>query len=129
MSEGDCGNAIYIERKKHLDSIGFEWTRIVDDTWDKMYKSLLEFKSQNGHYRVPYRGKGVVDEPAGQLDIWVYSQCTKVPQKASKGDPMSSRQSNALISLGSNGSMCTLASRKPFAQAFSAFMRNTGTLV
>ena len=127
--KGDCGDAIYIERKKHLDSIGFEWTHIVDDTCDNMYKSLLEFKSQNGHCRVPYRGKGAVDEPACQLDIWVYSQLTNVPQKASKGDPMSSRQSNALILLGSNGSMCTLASGKSFTQAFSAFTRNTGTIV
>uniref|UniRef100_A0A7S2XMI0 HMG box domain-containing protein n=1 Tax=Attheya septentrionalis TaxID=420275 RepID=A0A7S2XMI0_9STRA len=100
LAKVDIGDPVYIERKKRLDSIGFEWTRMYDDQWDKMYMSLVEYKSQNGHCQVSYRGKGAVDGPSGQLGIWVYHQRTKVPQKASEGDPVYIQRKQRLDYIG-----------------------------
>lgn len=91
---------VALERKRRLDSIGFEWTRIYDDNWEMMFKSLVDYKDEHGHCRVPYRGNGAVDGPTGQLGVWVYRQRTSVPTKASEGDDVYIERKERLDSIG-----------------------------
>ena len=60
------------ERKKQLESIGFaiiDHEAIKNDTWEKMFFSLCEFKKINGHCKVP---KDWHKNP--ELANWVSSQ-------------------------------------------------------
>lgn len=56
------------ERRRQLDAIYFPWN-IQESNWQHRYAALVEFKSQNGHTRVPC--------PSGtnnKLAAWVYRQ-------------------------------------------------------
>ncbi|KAL3778875.1 hypothetical protein HJC23_005982 [Cyclotella cryptica] len=57
-----------------LESIGFEWSvkDSPDIAWDKKFKMLVSFKSQNGHSNVPRVTKG--DKEMTSLGRWVAEQ-------------------------------------------------------
>ena len=58
------------ERKKILDSIGFEWhrkgTRTVTHQWETVVAELKVYKSENGHCNVM--------QSSGKLGRWVRNQ-------------------------------------------------------
>ena len=63
------------ERRKRLESIGFEWKvkhkmkRYYDKQWDAMFERLLKFKEDNGHVLVPKRYP-----PDMKLGQWIATQ-------------------------------------------------------
>jgi len=100
LQRAEKGDPVAIQRKKMLDSIGFEWKSIHDNTWEQMYASLVAYKAKYGHCRVPYRGKGAVDGPSGSLGIWVYSQRTKIPKAVTAGDIVCVERKQRLDDIG-----------------------------
>ncbi len=43
------------DRRAKLDSIDFEWKATKYRNWDQMFQSLIEFKEDHGHTRVPLK--------------------------------------------------------------------------
>ena len=57
------------ERKQRLDEIGFIWDAFTE-AWDKGFGKLLQFKTVEGHCRVPFRS----ELDGFKLGRWVHKQ-------------------------------------------------------
>eukprot|EP00529_Nitzschia_sp_RCC80_P008070 CAMPEP_0113486452 /NCGR_PEP_ID=MMETSP0014_2-20120614/25004_1 /TAXON_ID=2857 /ORGANISM="Nitzschia sp." /LENGTH=1315 /DNA_ID=CAMNT_0000380125 /DNA_START=307 /DNA_END=4254 /DNA_ORIENTATION=+ /assembly_acc=CAM_ASM_000159 len=92
------------ERKRRLESIGFEWKvkqkmkRYYDKRWDSMFDRLVAFKQANGHCMVPKR---YATDP--QLGTWVHTQRIQYRtkyRKPTKNVALSEEEVSALKSCG-----------------------------
>ncbi len=66
-------DALSVQRRRRLDAIGFAWTLLVRDAWEKGFAALKQFQSREGHCRVP-RG---YEEGSFKLGRWVGRQRNK----------------------------------------------------
>ena len=57
------------ERKQRLDDIGFIWDAFTE-AWEKGFGKLLQFKTVEGHCRVPFRS----ELDGFKLGRWVHKQ-------------------------------------------------------
>ena len=84
------GDPMYVERKKRLDALGFDWSlaHLNDEKWDCMFERLVRYKEKFGDCRVPYSyGDGSDDAPR-KLGEWVSDQRANVSDKAAEGIPL-----------------------------------------
>jgi len=80
-------NHDFVERKRKLDAIDFEWEWAYKDNyqWERNFEKLTSYYKQNGHCLPP---KTINDEKWGSLGTWIRSQRKFVPLRAAKGDAL-----------------------------------------
>jgi len=88
----------YAERKRLLDSIGFEWKVLSDKEkiWNVYLERLQAFKAKNGHFQVP------PDKGGDRFSLyhWVKKQQKMIPPNAEKGDPLYVERKKRLDAIG-----------------------------
>lgn len=65
------------DRRRILESIGFEWQATTYRSWDEMYDRLVKFQKERGHTRVPLKYK-----PDPLLGSWVKRQRVRCKERA-----------------------------------------------
>lgn len=58
VQEGKKSRILSSERIEQLNSIGFDWVRLVDDEWEENFRMLVDYRNQHGHCRVNTRTDG-----------------------------------------------------------------------
>jgi hypothetical protein len=53
LERAEKGEAKYMERKRLLDSLQYDWERVDDARWSAMFAALKIFREQKGHCDVP----------------------------------------------------------------------------
>lgn len=95
------GDSMYIERRKRLEDIGFEFSlaHVPQENWETMFGALKAYKEKHGDCRVPYSFDGESHLPRS-LGGWVYDQRATVPPKAAAGNQISIDRQRKLNDIG-----------------------------